>query len=482
MRINENQKNYNSGRNQYLESSLWEYFYTHRARGSLNYFCSLPQNILTNKLVNIVNSRFTVKTSNKLYSNFIDHTYSPLDVRIPIRKNGTGKQKPRHWAYFDYVKGVIHVDGEYPQQRIQEFLTVLKDNGIDLTIEKSNYTYVEVCCRHPHHTFDKVSEAISRLAHRFSVPKTIISQKNLTLTDEVYEHIAKDLFLNGYCNLKTYKYVNKFGSSNPSINKHIEPKLEIQINNPKTLKEAHARGVSILKAITASLGVPIVKMDRDFEKSEYTEIPNSEKYSPNEKITSFLNERKMNKLPSLPEAITKHPNSYNIVNSIYFIPKRTDQLITELNVSESTIRRTIKRLGNLIEKRGDRKNGYLLIIDKTKLNNNTQSRGVIKHIGNSSKNKGKVLGITLLLIIGANILFSYYFSPFYLKTPEDFIESFSLRKPASYSFFNSNRNSVSYALMNKDNFSLTNKPTKDLEQPSISLIISEFNRKEVKTQ
>lgn len=463
-------------------SDLREYFYTHRVRGSFNYSCSLPQNILTNKLVNIVNSRFTVKTSNKLYSNFIDHTYSPLDVKILLPKNGTGPVKPRHWAYFDYVKSVIHIDGEYPQQRIQEFLTVLKDNGIDLTIENSNYTYVEVCCRHPHHTFDKVSEAISRLAHRFSVPKTIEDFKKQPLTKEVYQHIIKDIDLNGYCNLKTYKYVNKFGSSNPSINKHIEPKLEIQINNPKTLEEAHARGISILKAITASLGVPVVKMDRDFEKSEYTEIPNSEKYSPNEKITSFLNEQEMDKLPSLPEAIRKHENSYKLIASIYFSPKRTDQLITELNVSESTIRRTIKKLGNLIEKRGDRKNGYLLTIDKTKLNNNTQSRGVIKHIGNSNKNKGKTLGITLFLIIGANILFSYHFSPIYLKTTEDFIESFSLKSKEFYSFFNSNPNPVLCALMKKDNFSLTNKPTKDLEQLSISLIISELNRKEVKTQ
>ena len=458
-------------------SNLREYFYTHRVRGSFNYSCSLPQNILTNKLVNIVNSRFAVKTSNKLYSNFIDHTYSPLDVKIPISKNGTGKQKHRHWAYFDYVKGVIHVDGEYPQQRIQEFLTVLKDNGIDLTIEKSNYTYVEVCCRHPHYTFDKVSEAISRLAHRFSVPKTIISQKNLTLTDEVYEHIAKNLFLDGYCNLKTYKHLLGFNSSKPSIDRQLEPKLEIQINNPKTLKEAHARGISILKAITASLGVPVVKMDRDFEKSEYTEIPNSEKYSPNEKITSFLNEQEMDRLPSLPEAIRRHENSYKLISSIYFSPKRTDQLITELNVSESTIRRTIKKLGSLIEKRGDRKNGYLLTIDKTKLNNNTQSRGVIKHVGNSNKNKGKTLGITLLLIIGANILFSYYFSPFYLKTSQDFIESFSLKNKESYSFFNSNSTLISTALMIGNHFSLTKKPTKDLEQPSISLIISKFTNK-----
>lgn len=413
-------------------SAFKEYFYVHRVRVSINYTCPLPQNTLPNKLLNLVNSKFVIKISNKHFRNFMDHEYAPLDVKILLPKNGTGPLQPKHWAFIDYVKSVIHVDGEYPEQRVQEFIAALKDNGIELTIERSDYKYVEICCRHPHHTFDKVSEALSRLGHRFGVAKTIEDKKKHPLAKEVVLFIVKDIYFDGYCNLKTYKYIKDFGSSNPSISKEIEPKLEIQINNPKSLEEAQVRGVSILKAITASLGIRTIKMSREFEKNEYTEIPNSEKFSPNEKITSFLNEQEMDRLPSLPDAIRKHKNSYRIVNSIFFVPKRVDQLIAELKLSEATIRRTLKKIDYIIEKRGDRKNGYLLTIDKTKFSNNYELSSISTKHNNKRNNKGKALSVILLLIISANILNSYYF-PSYIFTPIKTLEdSFSLKVEDSY--------------------------------------------------
>lgn len=433
-------------------SAFKEYFYTHRVRGSFYFSCSLSQNNFVNKLLNIIGSKFVIKTSTKVYRDFKDYRYSPLEVKILLPKNGSGPLQPKHWAYVDYIKGVIHVDGEYPKQRIEEFISVLGANGIDLRINKSDYTYVEVCCRHPYHTFDKVSEAIDRLGHRFSVAKTTADTKRQPLSKEAYLHIVKDIYFDGYCNLKTYKYVKGFGSSNPSISKEIEPKLEIQINNPKSLEEAEVRGVAILKAITTSLGIPTIKLSRDFEKSEYTEILNSSKISPNEKIISVLSEKEITKLPSFPEAFRKDKNSYNIIASTYFVPKRVDQLEVELNMSESTVRRTLKKLGKLIEKRGDRKNGYLLTIDRTQLINNYELSRSNTHKGNKKNNKGKALGITLLLIIGANILFFNHFSPFSFKTFKGPENLFSLRNTPYSSLLGSRHTSVDTALMKTTEF------------------------------
>jgi len=444
-----------------------EYFYTHRVRASLYYSTSLSTNDFTNKLLNLYCSKFIISTCNKVYQDFKDYRYSPLEIKISLPKNGTGSLHLKHWGFIDYIKGAIHIDGEYPEKRVQEFLSILRENDINLTIIKTDYKYVEVCCRHSHDSFDKVSEAITKLGSRFSVPKTIDDRKRQPLTKEVYQHIVKDMYLDGYCNLKTYKYVNKFGSSNPSISKSIEPKLEYQINDPQSLEEAQQRGISILKAITTSLGISPIKMDREFEKSEYTEVPNSEKYGPDEKILFILNEKELDRLPDLPDAIRNHKNSYRIVSSIYFIPKRTEQLKDELNVSKSTITRTLKRLGNLVEKRGDRRNGYLLTIDKTLLKNNYELSGVIRHTSTSRKNTGKALVITLLLIIGTNIFFYHYFSHFNFSSSRVLMESFRHGTHSLYSLFNSELSSLETPLMK----SLINNSA----LPNRLLIISELN-------
>ncbi len=433
MKINDNGKNDNSTWTLQPDYPTFrEYFYVHRVKVSLFISYTTPLNTLTTKLVNLTSPKFIISTCNKIYTNFHDHTYSPLEVKILLPKNGleNGKLEHKHWAYIDYLKNVIHVDGMYPEQRIQEFINTLKENSIEIVVEHTNYTYVEICCRHPYNKFDEVIKALDKLAKRFIVGKTNLKISKLE-PDEEYSHLIKNLYIDGYCNIKTYKHVYEYNTANQEIKKDRPPKLEIQLIKPKSLEEAKNRGVAVLKAITSALEIPTIPMDKEFEKADYTHIPDSTKISQNEKVTSCLKKQEMKVLPTLPDAITHHPNSLKLFNEIYFEAKPSHLICNRLGISESTFRRTIRRLGNIIEKRGSQNPGYLYGVDTTQLNNNYQIRGITR-LNNTRNNKGKALSVILLLIISANILNSYSF-PLYIFTPIKTLEdSFSLEVKDSY--------------------------------------------------
>lgn len=434
MKINDNEENDNSTWDLQPDYPAFkEYFYIHRVKVSLFISYATPLNTLTNQLVNLTSPKFTIGTCNKIYTNFHDHTYSPLEVKILLPKNGLehGKLEYKHWAYIDYLKNVIHVDGMYPEQRIQEFINTLKENSIEIAVEHTNYTYVEICCRHPYNKFDEVTKALDKLAKRFIVGKTNLKISKLE-PDEEYSHLIKNLYIDGYCNIKTYKYVDEYNTANQKIQQDREPKLEIQLIKPKSLEEAKNRGVAVLKAITSSLEISTIPMDKKFEKADYTHIPDSTKISQNEKVTSCLKKQEMKVLPTLPDTIVHHPNSLKLFNEIYFEAKPSHLICNRLGISESTFRRTIRRLGNIIEKRGSQKPGYLYGIDTTQLNNNYQIRGITR-LNIKRNSKGKALSVILLLIISGNILNSYYFSSYIFTSIKTLEDSFSYKVQDSYS-------------------------------------------------
>lgn len=473
MRINENEENIsNAWSFQTDYSTFKQYFYLHRVKATLFISPTTPLKDLVNKLISLVGERFVISPSTRKYTDFKTNglRYSPLEARTP---NTKGKLK--HWAYIDYVKNTIHVDSKLPEKRIEQFTSFLRDNGIQLLIDRINYSYVEICCRHPYHTFNKTTEAINKIEKRFNAGRTKLQIEGFS-NNEIYSHQISNIFIDGYCNIKTYKRLDEFKTPQQRINKDIEPKLEIQIYKPKSLEEAKQLGISVLRAIISSLNIPTLAMERKFEIADYTYIPESSKIGQNKKVVSCLNTEENKTLPNLPDFIINHKNSYRLVNSIWIEAKRANELCRWLGMSDSTFRRTLKRLGSLVEKRGDRKRGYFYGIDKTQINNTTQASYSNNSI-NRKKNKGKALSIALLLIIGANILFSYCFSTFYLKAPKTFIESFSLKSEECIHFLIANQSRSETALMIDSNFSLINKPMADIERPDNLLIISELKQK-----
>ncbi|OGD62497.1 hypothetical protein A2160_00265 [Candidatus Beckwithbacteria bacterium RBG_13_42_9] len=365
-------------------SKFHQYFYLHRVKATLYISPTTPLNAIANKLINLTGSNFVISQCNRKYSDFKTGgvRYSPLDVRTP---NSKGELK--HWAYLDHVKNIIHIDSRLPEKRIEQFIAFLNDNGIRLLIDHINYSYVEICCRHPHNTFDSVMDALNKINERFKVGKTKLQTEGLS-EKEIYSYLIRNIYIDGYCNIKTYKRLDEFKTAQQQFDQEIEPKLEIQIYKPSSLEEAKQRGISVLKAIVSSLNIPTLAMDRKFEISDYTYIPESNKIGQNRKVTLCLNKEQTKTLPNLPDLIINHKHSRNLVYAIWFEAKRAKQIYNWLDVSESTFRRALKRLGNIIERRGDRKTGYFYGIDKTQINNTTQLSNSNNSISRK-KNKGK---------------------------------------------------------------------------------------------
>ncbi|MCR4330202.1 MAG: hypothetical protein NUV65_06695 [Candidatus Roizmanbacteria bacterium] len=430
-----------------------EYFYIHRVKASLFVSSSTPLSLLVSKLFGFTDPKFSVGQSNKIYTNFHNHTYSPLEVKILLPKYGlaNGKLEYKHWAYIDYIKNVIHVDGMYPEKRIQDFIDSLKSNGIEILVDHITYGYVEICCRHPFNKFDEVTKALDKLAKRFIVGKMNIKTSALD-PDEEYSHLIKNLYIDGYCNIKTYKHVLEYLKANQKVNQNIPPKLEIQLIKPMSLEVAKKRGVAVLKAVISSLKTKTLSMESSYEKADYTPILGSDEISQNEKVSSHLNKQEMKVLPTIPTDIIGDTNCLKLFNEIYFEAKPSNLICERLNISQSTLRRTLWKLGNLIERRGSQNPGYLYGIDTTKVNNKYHIRSITKHSSKSSNNKGKAQGIILSTIILSNILFFHHFLPFSFKTfksPEDL---FSLRNASYSSLFDSSRPSVDTALLKTDYF------------------------------
>lgn len=388
MRINENEENFsNAWSFQTNYSTFKQFFYLHRVKANLFVSTSTPLKDLANKLVGLTGERFSISPSTRKYTDFKPGgvRYSPLDIRTPDTKG-----KLKHWAYLDYVKNIIHVDSRLPEKRIEQFITFLNDNGIQLLIDHIDYSYVEICCRHPYHTFGKTAEALNKIEKRFNTERTKLQIEGLS-NDEIYSYQISNIYIDGYCNIKTYKRLDEFKTPQQQINKDIEPKLEIQIYKPKSLEEAKQLGISVLRAIVSSLNIPTLAMDREFEIADYTYIPESSKIGQNKKVSSCLNTEENKTLPNLPDFIINHKNSYRLVNSIWIEAKRANELCRWLGMSDSTFRRTLKRLGSLVEKRGDRKRGYFYGIDTTQINNTSQASYISNSI--SKKNQGIRAGI-----------------------------------------------------------------------------------------
>jgi len=384
MRINENEENFSNEwdfKTNY--STFRQFFYLHRVKATLFVSPTTPLKDLANKLVGLTGERFTICLSNRKYSDFKTDgvRYSPLDVRTP---NSKGELK--HWAYLDYVKNIIHVDSKLPEKRIGQFISFLNDNGIRLLVDYINYSYVEICCRHPYHTFDRAVEALNKINERFKVGRTKLQTEGLS-KKEIYSHLVSNIYIDGYCNIKTYKRLDEFKTAKQQVNQEIEPKLEIQIYKPRSLEEAKQQGVSVLKAVIFSLNIPTLAMDRKFEVADYTYIPESSKISQDRKVASCLNTEEGNTLPNLPDFIIHHKHSYKLVNSVWIEAKRANDICSWLRISDSTFRRTLKRLGNIVEKRGDRKRGYFYGIDRTQINNTTQGSYINNSISNRNKSK-----------------------------------------------------------------------------------------------
>ncbi len=300
-----------------------QYFYVHRAKATLHISPTTPLTTIQ-KSPYLTGSIFRIGWCNKKYTDFKGHIYSPLEVTIPW------KDKRRHWAYIDYVKNTIHVDSKYPIKQIERFLTDLQKSNLGILVDHTDYTYVEVCCRHPFENSGKVVEALDTLRKRFYVQKTKKDTKELGKGEE-YSHLFKNLYLDGYFNIKTYKLVDRFKSANPILSGTIEPKLEIQLYKPQSLEEAQMRGVSVLKAIVSFLGIQTIPMDKTFEQDDYSLILESTRFSQNKKVLYWLKQPTLKTLPDLPEHIIRHLQARKLVNAIWFEAKRSNEICSYLS-------------------------------------------------------------------------------------------------------------------------------------------------------
>lgn len=246
------------------------------------------------------------------------------------------------------------------------------------------------------------------LRERFYVQKTKRKPEELGNGEE-YSRIVKDLYLDGYCNIKTYKRVDGFRSAKPTLSTTIEPKLEIQIQNPHSLEEAQSKGVSVLKAIVSAIHIATIPMDKELEQNDYSLITESTKFSQNKKVFYRLNHVESKTLPDLPDYINRHLRSRKLVGAIWYEAKRSNEICSYLHISPSTFQRTVKYLGNVIEKRGDRKSGYLYGVDVTSLYNNSQLSSVISTTSHSKHSLKRTALVLILFAAAVNTLISHHF-------------------------------------------------------------------------
>lgn len=341
--------------------------YLHRVKGKIKISPTTPSKPYLKKLLEMRSKKYSFSLSNKTFCNFLTgHHYRLIEVKI----NDKGINK--HWAYIDDINNQIYFDSFLPFKRIGDFKHLLDTNGIKLFYFEEKVNYVEICCRYQKEKIDDVARAIEKLIQGFNTNKTEPIKRGIS-DGEDYLYIVKNLFYKGYYfNLKSYLFVENFKGEDQEISDNRLPKLEIQIKRTETIEQAEIIGVPILKSIIESVGLETTPMDKDFEKDDYEKLIDTGEHGHNKKVTFYLEKKpKRQVLPTIPNFIFNNKIDYKLVCYLWFKGAGLKNICTQLNISEKTFYRSYKRLGGVIERRGDRGSKYVYQIDHIYLNNIT---------------------------------------------------------------------------------------------------------------
>lgn len=356
------------------------YFYIHRIKGKLDIVAD--SSFSKENLFFLKSDEFKITESKIKYMNFqTGESYSPFSVEVK------DKDVMKHWAFIDPIKNKLHIDCEMPEKLIAKFKQVLKENDVEIELTNIKYSYVEICCRYNQPLFNTVVETIKRLVTRLNTLKTHIPTYSMRDGD-LWQYVIVDLFFEKYLNLKTYSYIFKYFSSITHLDKSRKPKIEIQIKEPENLEKAKEIGIPILKAIVNYLGIATTPMDQAYELDEYTYVEDEEKYNQNDKIFEYLKDDIHDRLPDLPDVVVADKTLHKITSYMWYQGKCKKELKEDLKLSESTIDRVFRKLGQSIEKRGDNKTGFIYFIDRTKLTNICNS--YVPSLGSSNTSRNNI--------------------------------------------------------------------------------------------
>ncbi len=343
------------------------HLYRHRVKGKIQISSITPIKPFLKKLLEIKDKKYSFSVSNKTFHNFQNGTsYRTIEVKL----NDKGVVK--HWAYIDDINNKIYFDSFLPFTRIFDFKRLLESDGIKLFYSKEEVNYVEICCRYPREKIDDVANAIEKLIQGFNTNKTEPIKRGIS-NGEDYVYIVKNLFYKGYYfNLKSYLYVENFKGEDQEISDNRLPKLEIQVKETESIGQAEVIGIPILKSIIESVGLETTPMDKDFEKDDYEKLIGTEECGHSERANFYLEKKpKRQVLPTIPNFIFNDKTDYKLVCYLWYKGAGLKNICTQLNISEKTFYRSYKRLGRVIERRGDKGSKYVYQIDHIYLNNIT---------------------------------------------------------------------------------------------------------------
>lgn len=341
------------------------HLYLHRVRGKIKISATTPVRPFLKKLLEIKDEKYSFSLSTKTFRNFKNGvSYRVIEVKL----NDKGVVK--HWAYIDDINNKIYFDSFLPFTRIFDFKRLLENNGIRLFYSNEEVNYVEICCRYQREKIDDVANAIEKLIRGFNTNKTEPIKRGIS-NGEDYVYIVKNLFYKGYYfNLKSYLFVDNFKGEDQEISDYRLPKLEVQIKETESIRQAEAIGIPILKSIIESVGLETTLMDKDFEKDDYEKLIGTEEYGHNEEVNFYLEKKpKRQTLTIIPNDISKNKTDTKIMAYLWYEKASLKNICTQLKISEKTFYRSYKRLGNIIERRGGRCSKYVYQIDHIYLNN-----------------------------------------------------------------------------------------------------------------
>lgn len=333
--------------------------YIHRARGRIQVSNLSPMKRYSKDILNIKDETFGFSLSKKMHFNFQEnHPYSLIDVKL------IGGKKPKHWASIDDTNNCIYFDSLFPYKKIGEFKTVLARNNIRLLYKPPTYSYVELCCRYPFEKTEVVKKTLSKLISSFNTNRTKTIEIGISDGNN-YTYIIKDLFKDGrFFNIKTYLYVDNFMKEDQEISEQRLPKLEIQIQDSETVIRAIEMGVPILKSVIENAGLEVIPMDKNYEINDYEPVVGTETMRQDEKVSFYLrNEPKRKVLPYIPKWITDNRRRYDLVRYLWHKSASIHKICEDLNMSLRTAQRSIKSLGKVIERRGDKGSGHIYQVD-----------------------------------------------------------------------------------------------------------------------
>ena len=333
--------------------------YIHRVRGKIQVSNLTPMKRYFNEILNIKDGTFGFSLSKKMHFNFQEnHPYSLIEVKLIDGK------KPKHWASIDDTNNCIYFSSLFPYKKIEEFKAVLVRNNIHLFYKSTTYNYVELCCRYPVEKLELVKKSLSKLISVFNTNKTRTFEMGIS-DGSSYSYLIKNLYKdNFYFNIKTYLFVDNFKGEDQEISEARQPKLEVQIEGVDTIEKAVKIGVPILKSVIENAGLEIIPMNKGYEICDYQLVDGTGAMRQDERVSFYLiNEPKRKVLPYVPKWITDNRRRYDLVRYLWHKNASIHKIYKDLNISKRTAERSIKNLGKVIERRGDKGSGYLYQTD-----------------------------------------------------------------------------------------------------------------------